>query len=796
MKPLNDALFSSDLWKPALEKYAGATHVTVKLFDTDLRVVFGPIHPTPLFEIFDRAGYDPGLFAECARQCLEQTTERPAVTVSKAHGLAVIGTSLVLNGNVVGAAVAGYVLVDFSQFSEIVRVAKDARIEFEMLWQVAREQSPVSQQRLTLNGDLLQALGDALLRENARTREYENTALQLLETTKAKEIANQKLLETALVLKANEEQLERELSAAQQLQSASAMLLESGNSQALYRKVVEAAAAIMASDMASIQRLFPARGAGGELGLLAFQGFDPGAAKFWEWVRADSKSSCGAVLATGARVVVPDVEKCDFMAGTADEAMYRQAGIRAVQSTPLLSRSGRLLGVISTHWRVPHTPAERDLRFFDVLARQAADLIERNLAEDQLLAKNMELADSNREVADREVRYRTLFDLSPVAVYSCDASGLIRDFNHVAVDLWGRTPRPEDTGERWCGSFKMLRPDGTFMPHEQCLMAEVLSGKVPEVCDAEVQVERPDGSRVTILVNIRPLKNENGEITGAINCFVDITERKKTEESLREAKRTLETRVKERTSELEARNAEVLAQSGQLQELSIHLMRAQDEERRRISRELHDSLGQYLTAAKMFVQSLKRPKATSKESRDFQQAVDALDKCFSEARTLSYLLHPPVLEALGFSAAAKWYVEGFSERSGIHVNVNIADEPKRLPEALELALFRIMQESLANVHRHSKSESVDIRLKFIDNRLVLEVKDHGQGMPSELLERFKSKKELAGGVGLRSMSGRIRDLGGSFEIESGKNGTLIRVTAPVTESPAKSELAFESAARE
>src|SRR5690348_589087 len=187
MNPPAQVLFGSDLWKPALEKYAKATHVTVKLFDTNLRVVFGPIHPTPLFELFDGGGYDPGLFAECARQCLAQTTDRPAITVSKVHGLAVVGTSLVLDGEIVGAAVVGYVLVDFSQLSEIQRVAKDAHLDFAKVWQVAREQSPVSQQRLAVNGELLQVLGDALLRENSRTRQYENTALKLEESGRAKE---------------------------------------------------------------------------------------------------------------------------------------------------------------------------------------------------------------------------------------------------------------------------------------------------------------------------------------------------------------------------------------------------------------------------------------------------------------------------------------------------------------------------------------------------------------------------------------------------------------------------------
>jgi PAS domain S-box-containing protein len=136
---------------------------------------------------------------------------------------------------------------------------------------------------------------------------------------------------------------------------------------------------------------------------------------------------------------------------------------------------------------------------------------------------------------DNEERYRTLFDLGPVAVYSCDASGVIRDFNPRAVELWGRAPNPGDTDERFCGSHKMRLPDGTILPHDECPMAEVLSGKIPEARDMEVQIERPDGSRVSVLVNIRVLKNERGKITGAINCFADITAVKQVEDALRKS---------------------------------------------------------------------------------------------------------------------------------------------------------------------------------------------------------------------------------------------------------------------
>lgn len=132
-----------------------------------------------------------------------------------------------------------------------------------------------------------------------------------------------------------------------------------------------------------------------------------------------------------------------------------------------------------------------------------------------------------------EDRYRTLFDLGPVAIYSCDASGVIQNFNRHAAKLWGRAPAAGDTDERFCGSFKMTRPDGSCMAHDECPMSEVLRGEIPEVLNGEVLIERPDNSRITVIVNIRPLKNERGEVTGAINCFYDVTHRKLQENELR-----------------------------------------------------------------------------------------------------------------------------------------------------------------------------------------------------------------------------------------------------------------------
>jgi PAS domain S-box-containing protein len=190
-------------------------------------------------------------------------------------------------------------------------------------------------------------------------------------------------------LRESEARLAAELADAQQLQKISSQLIEQDDVGALYEQILDAALAVMRAEMGSLQMLVPEKN---ELYLLAWRGFDPQSARFWEWVRVDSASTCGAALKSGGRVVAADVETCAFMAGTQDLEFYRLSGIRAVQTTPLVSRGGRVVGMISTHWREAHEPAERELRLLDVLARQAADLIERKRAEEALRAGRERIA--------------------------------------------------------------------------------------------------------------------------------------------------------------------------------------------------------------------------------------------------------------------------------------------------------------------------------------------------------------------------------------------------------------------
>ena len=210
--------------------------------------------------------------------------------------------------------------------------------------------------------------------------------------------------------------------------------------------------------------------------------------------------------------------------------------------------------------------------------------------------------------------------------------------------------------------------------------------------------------------------------------------------------------------------------------LSARVLRLQDEERRRLSRELHDGLGQNLVAAKLSLSNLAN---SNPDNTLVNECLNAIDESLAEARTISYLLHPPLLDDIGIASAAKWYVEGFSKRSGIEVAVNIPDQPERMPHAAELAIFRVLQESLTNIHRHAKASRAEISLRIVNCRAVLQVRDYGTGVDSTTLEHFL-KDGTHVGVGLAGMQERVREQGGIFTIQSDETGTTIEVSIPLS----------------
>jgi signal transduction histidine kinase len=228
-------------------------------------------------------------------------------------------------------------------------------------------------------------------------------------------------------------------------------------------------------------------------------------------------------------------------------------------------------------------------------------------------------------------------------------------------------------------------------------------------------------------------------------------------------------------------NTELLAREQadeSLRFLSARLLQFQDEERRKFSRELHDSLGQYLAAAKMNLAMLE---PSLKGNPLFQECMGLLDKSLLETRTISHLLHPPLLDEAGLPSAARWYVEGFAKRSGIQTKLDIPDNLRRLPDFIELALFRIMQEGLTNIHRHAKSEKAAIAVARSGNRVTLSVRDYGAGIPGHVLDRFKANGTGVG-VGLAGMRERIHQLGGRLEVASNSHGTLITASLPLSDS--------------
>lgn len=238
----------------------------------------------------------------------------------------------------------------------------------------------------------------------------------------------------------------------------------------------------------------------------------------------------------------------------------------------------------------------------------------------------------------------------------------------------------------------------------------------------------------------------------------------------RNLRNELEIRVKERTAELQRANQE-------LGELSSRLQQMQDDERRRLARELHDSVGQLLAAIAMNIEVVRSEahKLSAKVAKRVDDNAELLEQVSTEIRTISHLLHPPLLDEAGLSLALQWYVNGFAQRSKISASLEFPPDLARLPADMEIAIFRAVQEGLTNVHRHSGSSSCSVRVFEENHWLHVEIKDHGKGISHDKQLALAASR---GGVGLRGMQERIRQLGGTLEIKSSDSGTTVLVSLP------------------
>jgi PAS domain S-box-containing protein len=348
---------------------------------------------------------------------------------------------------------------------------------------------------------------------------------------------------------------------------------------------------------------------------------------------------------------------------------------------------------------------------------------------------------ARQALEDAERKYRSIFEHAMEGIFQVSEDGGMLTANPAMARLLGYESVEEFTRE-----VRNIEQHLYIDPHHP-------SGFIPllrqqgAISDFETLMRRRDGTVIWVIGSAYAVRDDNGRVLFYEGTLRDITEHKRVEEALRQ--------------------------------LSSQLLHAQDDERRRIARELHDSTGQYLAALSMNLSWMDQSADGSvpKVRTVIGESIELVKRCLAEIRNFSYLLHPPVLDEYGLSAALQWYVQGFSKRSGIRVELEVEDDLPRLERQAETALFRVVQECLTNVHRHSGSSRARIRLLREAGSLTLEVSDEGRGISSTPAEPGAS--EGRSGVGIAGIKERMRELGGRLEIHSDLQGTTVRASLPL-----------------
>ncbi len=318
-------------------------------------------------------------------------------------------------------------------------------------------------------------------------------------------------------------------------------------------------------------------------------------------------------------------------------------------------------------------------------------------------------------------------------------------------------------------------------PDDQQLMLRTLRDAVRKksTFQLEHRVRRKDGRIGWANSRAVPLFGANGEIVEWFGAATDVTDRKESEEKYRQLAKSLDAEVRARTRDLEA-------QAKQLRELSWRLLRTQEDERRHIARELHDSAGQTLTVlgiglAQVLQETGRRAPEVAAKIELVQEMVQQLHR---EIRTASYLLHPPLLDETGLHSALSWYVQGLVDRSGLDVRLEIPEDFGRLPGEMELVIFRLVQECLTNIHRHAESKTASIRMNCEATQITIDIQDQGKGMSAERLAEIQAGNS---GMGIRGMRERLSQFDGTVTIQSNGCGTRVLAIIPVPRSNAANE---------
>jgi PAS domain S-box-containing protein len=366
--------------------------------------------------------------------------------------------------------------------------------------------------------------------------------------------------------------------------------------------------------------------------------------------------------------------------------------------------------------------------------------------------------------ADGRINLSTvpLLEAIKAAIIVTDSAGHITYWNPFAEELYG-WPSEEVVGRN-------IMEITVGSASEQEARDHMLALSDGKCWSGEFQVRCKNGEFLTALVTLSPMIDDSGTAIGIVGISQDLSSRKQAEEELQKAHAELEKRVQERTAELASSNES-------LQKLSGQLIRAQDDERRRIARELHDSTGQVLAALAMTLSQMQKDSSPSNVRR-FQECRDLITSAAGEIRNLSYLLHPPLIDEVGLASAVAEYVQGFQKRSGLSVQCEISQDVGRLDGNREITLFRIIQESLGNIHRHSGSSTATVKISCLQNDIVLEIRDQGHGLPNNP----GGKSNV--GVGIKGMHERLRPFNGTLRITSDPTGTCVRVTLPRESSSA------------